>query len=151
MLYGLERLAGFDTRPIVRNAFLARTVAEFWCRFNGRMHAWYRRNVFRPSGGWHAPARATALVFLVSGLHHELMFGIATSGFTGYQLAFFLVQAPAVLASGRLERLARRGGLAGKVAAHGITILFLSVTSVLFFHGVSRVFPSILVNGSPLP
>jgi hypothetical protein len=32
-----------------------------------------------------------------------------------------------------------------------MTILFLTVTSVLFFHGVSQIFPSILVNGSPLP
>lgn len=151
VLHGLERLAGFDTRPIVRNAFLSRTVAEFWRRYNGRMHDWYDRNVFRPTGGRHAPARATALVFLISGLHHELMFGIATSRFTGYQLAFFLAQAPAVLASGRLARSARRGGVAGKVAAHGATILFLSVTSVLFFHGVGRVFPRLLANGSPLP
>ncbi len=151
VLYGLERLAGFDTRPIVRNAFLSRTVAEFWCRYNGRMHDWYDRNVFRPSGGRHAPARSVVLVFLASGLHHELMFGIALSGFTGYQLAFFLLQAPAVLASGRLERLARRGGLAGKVAAHVATILFLAATSVLFFDGVSKVFPSVLANGSPLP
>jgi hypothetical protein len=151
VLYGLERLAGFDTRPIIRNAFLSRTVAEFWQRWNGRMHDWYDRNVFRPSGGRRAPARSVALVFLVSGLHHELMFAIALSEFTGYQLAFFLVQAPAVIASGRLERLARRGGIAGKLVAHGVTILFLSVTSVLFFHGVSKVFPSVLVNGSPLP
>ncbi|MDB5350681.1 MAG: acyl-CoA cholesterol acyltransferase [Planctomycetota bacterium] len=151
VLHGIERLAGFDTTPIIRNAFLSRTVSEFWRRYNGRMHDWYDRNVFRPSGGRRAPTRAVGLVFLVSGLHHELMFAIATSGFTGYQLAFFLAQAPAVLASGRLERVARRGGIAGKILAHGVTILFLSVTSVLFFHGVSQVFPSILANGSPLP
>jgi len=151
VLDGIERLAGYETRPIIRNAFRARTVAEFWRRYNYRMHDWYDRNVFRPSDGRHAPARGVALVFLVSGLHHELMFGIATSEFTGYQFAFFLLQAPAVMASGRLERWARRGGIAGKVAAHGATILFMAATSVLFFHGVAVVFPSILANGSPLP
>ena len=150
-LFGLEHLAGFDTTPIVRNAFRARTVGEFWRRYNGRVHDWLERNVFRPSGGRRAPARSVVLVFLVSGAFHELMFGIATARFTGYQLAFFALQAPATLASGRLERIARGGGMAGRLLAHGTTILFLAVTSVLFFDGVRRVFPFIYASRSPLP
>ncbi len=79
------------------------------------------------------------------------MFGMATSRFTGYQLAFFLAQAPAVLASGRVERLARRRGVAGKALAHGSTLAFLAVTSVLFFHGVGLVFPTFYAGRSPRP
>ena len=52
---------------------------------------------------------------------------------------------------GRLERLARRGGIAGKITAHGATILFVAVTSVLFFDGVSKIFPFIYASQSPLP
>ena len=114
-LCGLERLAGFDTTPIIRNAYLSRTVSEFWRRYNYRVHDWLYRNVFQTTGGRHAPVRSVVLVFLVSGVFHELMFGIATSRFTGYQLAFFTLQAPAALASGRLERFARRGGIDGQV------------------------------------
>jgi hypothetical protein len=150
-LHGAERLAGFDARPILRDPFRSRTVAEFWRRYNTRMHDWYRRNVFEPSGGRHAPARAAVLAFVASALHHEVMFGIATSAFTGYQLAFFLAQAPAVIASGPIERWARRGGSARGLAARAATILFLASTSVLFFDGVARVFPSVLGGGSPLP
>lgn len=142
VLLGLEHLAGFDTRPIIRDAFLSRTVAEFWTRYNTRVHDWFFRNIFRTIGGRRRPVRAVWLVFLISGLFHELMFGIATSVFDGTQLAFFLLQAPATLASGWLYRLARRS-LAGKIAAHAFTLLFLAVTSVLFFHGVRRVFPFI--------
>ena len=91
------------------------------------------------------------LVFVVSGVLHEVAFTVATSRFTGYQFAFFTLQAPAALASGRLERLARRGGIAGKVLAHGSTVLFLAVTSVLFFDGVARVFPFLYTSKSPLP
>src|SRR4051812_33648057 len=105
-LCGLERLAGFDTTPIIRNAYLSRTVSEFWRRYNHRIHDWLYRNVFQATGGRRAPVRSVMLVFLASGVFHELMFGIATSRFTGYQLAFFALQAPAALASGRLERLA---------------------------------------------
>jgi hypothetical protein len=146
VLFGIERLAGFDTRPIIRNAFLSRTVAEFWQRYNTRVHDWFFRNIFRAVGGRRRPILAVWLVFLISGLFHELMFGIATSVFDGTQLAFFLIQAPAVIASGWFERLARRGGIAGKIAAHGFTILFMASTSILFFHGVRRVFPFIYVG-----
>lgn len=150
-LCGLERLLGFDTTPIIRNAYRSRTVSEFWRRYNNRIHDWLYVNVFRTAGGRRAPVRSVLLVFLVSGLFHEAAFALATSRLTGYQLAFFTIQGPAVLASGRLERLARRGGIAGKVAAHGATILFVAITSVLFFDGVSKVFPFVYASPSPLP
>jgi hypothetical protein len=150
-LCGLERLAGFDTTPIIRNAYLSRTVFEFWRRYNYRTHDWLYRNVFQASGGRRAPVRSLLLVFLVSGLFHEVTFAVATSRWAGYQLAFFTIQGPAALASGRLERLARRGGIAGKIAAHGATILFMAVTSVLFFDGVSTIFPFVHASESPLP
>jgi hypothetical protein len=65
--------------------------------------------------------------------------------------SIFAIQAPAALASGRLGRLARRGSIAGKIAAHGATILFIAVTSVLFFDGVSKIFPFVYASRSPLP
>jgi hypothetical protein len=150
-LCGLERLAGFDTTPIIRNAYRSRTVSEFWRRYNGRIHDWLYRNVFQATGGRRAPVRSLLLAFLVSGLLHEAAFALATSRLTGFQLAFFTIQGPAALASGRLERLARRGGVAGKITAHGATILFVAVTSVLFFDGVSKIFPFIYASRSPLP
>jgi hypothetical protein len=150
-LCGLERLAGFDTTPIVRNAYLSRSVSEFWRRYNYRIHDFLYRNVFQATGGRRAPIRSMLLVFLVSGLIHEVVFALATSRLTGYQFAFFTIQGPAALASGRLERLARRRGIAGKITAHGATILFIAVTSVLFFHGVSKIFPFFYVSQSPLP
>jgi hypothetical protein len=150
-LYGLERLAGFDTTPIIRNAYLSRTVSEFWRRYNYRIHDWLYRNVFQASGGRRAPIRSVLLVYLFSGIFHEVAFALATSRLTGYQFAFFTLQGPAALASGRLERLARRSGIAGKLLAHGTTILFIAVTSVLFFNGVSKIFPFIYGSKSPLP
>jgi hypothetical protein len=150
-LCGLERLAGFDTTPIIRNAYLSRTVSEFWRRYNYRVHDWLYRNVFQASGGRRSPVRSMLLVFLVSGLFHEVTFALATSRLTGYQFAFFTIQGPAALASGRLESLARRGGIAGKITAHGATIFFVAVTSVLFFDGVSKIFPFIYASQSPLP
>lgn len=150
-LCGLERMAGFDTTPIIQNAYVSRTVSEFWRRYNNRVHDWFYRNVFRATGGRRTPVRSLLLVFLVSGLFHEVAFAIATSRITGYQFAFFTIQGPAALASGHLERLARRRGIIGKIMAHAATIVFLAVTSVLFFEGVDRIFPFIYASESPLP
>jgi hypothetical protein len=150
-LCGLERLAGFDTGPLIRSAYLSRTISEFWRRYNYRVHDWHYRNIFQATGGRRAPVRSMLLVFLFSGVYHEVAFALATSRLTGYQLAFFTIQGPAALASGRLERLARRGGIAGKIMAHGATILFMGVTSVLFFDGLSRIFPFVYGGQSPLP
>lgn len=151
LLYGLERLAGFETTPIIRNVLVSRTVAEFWCRYNTRVHGWFEQNVFRPSGGRHAPARAVVLCFFVSAILHELMFAIATSRWDGYQFTFFMLQVPAVLVSRPLNRLASHGGLAGKVVAHGTAIAWMAVTSIFFFHGVDRVFPFFYASESWLP
>ena len=90
-------------------------------------------------------------VFLASGLYHECgIYGMG-GGFDWKVPLFFTIQGPVALASGRLERLARRGGMAGKITAHGATILFVAVTSVLFFDGVSKIFPFVYASRSPLP
>ena len=63
-LCGLEHLAGFDTRPIVDRAFLSRTPADFWHRFNARVQSWWYLNVFIPFGGRRAPIRGVWATFL---------------------------------------------------------------------------------------
>ena len=139
-LCGLERILGFRTEPLVKSVFLSRTPAEFWRRWNNRVHAWLFRHLFAPCGGAKHPVRAVWLTFLFSGLFHELAFGLATGRFDGYQFAFFVIQAPAVLLSGKLSRWSRRGGVGGEIVARGFTILCLGATSILFLHGVDRVF-----------
>lgn len=147
-LHGLERLAGFDTRPIISHAFLSRSVAEFWQRYNYRIHDWIYQNVFLQVGGRRHPARGVLLAFFVSGVFHELTFALATSRWTGYQLAFFTLQGPAAIATGHL---AKSAGVAGRIAARACTLFFLALTSVLFFDGVASIFPFIYVSRSPLP
>lgn len=149
-MLGLERLFGFDTAPIIDRAYLSRSPAEFWHRYNQRVRWWLTLNVFRPSGGLRAPARGIWATFVVSALLHEVAFGIATSCFDGYQALFFLLQAPAVIASRPLERLEKRG-IAGALVARLITLLWLAATSMLFFRGVDRVFPFVYAGGPWLP
>lgn len=148
---GLERLAGYQTTPIIRFAFLSRTVGEFWYRFNTRVHAWLHHNVFVPGGGTHAPVFGIALVFFVSASFHELMFGLATSRFDGYQFTFFMLQVPALLASRSIGGLRNRSRLAREVVGRVTTITWFAVSSILFFHGVDRVFPFVYTSTPWLP
>ncbi len=140
-LCGLERLAGYDTTPAVDHAFLSRTPAEFWRRWNNRVQPWLYWNVFLPSGGRRALARGVWATFAVSAIFHELAFAFATSQFTGYQFTFFLIQAPAVIFSPLLDRLSLRLPFVGAAIARAITILWIGATSIFFFHGVDLIFP----------
>src|SRR5262249_1860775 len=140
----------FDTRPIFNCIHVARTSADFWRRANVRSGAWLYLNVFVPSGGRRALARGVWATFLVSGLLHEVAFDLATSRITGYQLIFFLLQAPAVLFPPRLDRLARTRGIWGVALAHAVTILWFAATSVFFFAGVDRIFPFFYASEPPL-
>jgi hypothetical protein len=146
----VEHLIGFDAVPIIDHAYLARTPAEFWFRYNQRVRHWLHANVFVPSGGRRSPPTGIVAVFLVSALFHEFFFALATSRLDGYQFAFFMLQAPVVIASPQLKQLAERSA-GGRFAARGFTWLWFAVTSLLFFHGLNRVFPFVYASRPWLP
>jgi hypothetical protein len=149
-LYGLEQIAGYDTKPLIDNVFESRTVGEFWKRFNTRIHSWFDHHVFHRTGGMRHPVKPIFLTFLASGVLHEIGFGIATSRFDGYQFSFFMLQAPAVILSRHARRAATKSRL-GKIALRGSTVLWMWATSVFFFHGVNRVFPFFYASNPWLP
>jgi hypothetical protein len=146
VFHAAERLFGYDTTPPMQRVYLSRTVGEFWWRWNNRVHAFFHYNVFLPTGGRRAPVRGVLHAFFWSGVLHEVMLGVVTSRIDGYQFAFFMVQAPAVLASRRLERFAQTSGMLGKTIVQGLTICWISVTSILFFHAIHRVFGFVYVS-----
>ena len=149
--YGIERLAGYGNRPLISSCFLARTPAEFWWRYNTRVHRWLEMNVFRPVGGRRAPVRGVLVTFFASAILHELAFGLATSRLDGYQFTFFMIQAPAALISTNLERFARRTGRVGDAAVRVLTVFWMYATSMLFFQGADRIFPFIYASDPWLP
>lgn len=124
MLFGLHMSESFE-RPM-----LARSSSEFWGRrWNRFITRWAFRNVFIPMGGRRSPARATLLVFTISGLMHEYLVvacGDGLGSYTGRTLAFFLLQGLAVIASTRSTVRLPRGPA---IALH---LAFLVATAPLF-------------------
>ncbi len=149
-VYGLELAVGVAGRRPMHGILLSLTPAEFWWRYNTRVQAWFRLNVFGPCGGVRRPLRAIVCTFLVSALVHEVMFATATARLDGYQFLFFIVQAPAVAVSPTLARFARRGML-HQVLVRSLTIAWFVLTSIFFFHGFHRVFPTFYVAPQFLP
>jgi hypothetical protein len=147
-MQGAERLLGYDTARPMRNFYLSLTPAEFWARYNTRVHSWLEANVYRPCGG---RIRGILAVFFVSAVLHELMFDITTSHPDGYQFTFFMLQAPAVIASPWLKRHADRLGIIGHATVRVLTIVWFYATSIFFFRGVERIFPIVYASQPWLP
>lgn len=149
-LNGLERLAGFQIRPIIDSAYRSKTVGEFWIRYNLRVHAWLEHNVFRPFTLRKMPILGICATFVISGILHEAAFAIATSRLDGYQFAFFSLQAPAVLLLHRLQQ-SWDGTWLGQLALRAVTLVWMWASSILFFNGMHRVFPFVYASESWLP
>ncbi len=132
----LWRLSGARARDVMDQPYLARTPADFWRRYNRPMQQFFYEDIFKPCGGLRSPVAALCLVFAISAILHEYVFGIATGRIQGYQTAFFLLQGCAVILTMRIRprRLSAIPWIAG-------TALFNLASSVLFFASMNGVVP----------
>jgi hypothetical protein len=147
MQTGITVVESFDAPP------LARSPREFWGRrWNLVVSDAVFRHVFLPLGGLRHPLRATAWVFLVSGLVHEL-FVLVVLGHparhSGFMMLFFGLQGLAVTAQlawdrgpGRRQRPAappgdamRRGRQTSmaRPLAVALHLCWMTLTAPLFF------------------
>ncbi|MES2949814.1 MAG: MBOAT family O-acyltransferase [Pseudomonadota bacterium] len=125
----LVRLCGGgDCRYHMEYPLAACTPADFWRRYNRTVQQFFWEDVFKPLGGIRTPIRSTLLVFALSALIHEYAFDIAVGRVQGYQLAFFMLQGLAVVATWRIKP---KGWT--KPIWWTATLVFNLLTSVLFF------------------
>jgi predicted DCC family thiol-disulfide oxidoreductase YuxK len=97
------RQAGVDAQPLMREPWRAVSLAEFWGRrWNTGFHALVNEFAFRPCARRCGVPAATLLVFLLSGLIHDLIISLPARGGYGLPTAYFMFQGLGVL----LERTA---------------------------------------------
>jgi membrane bound O-acyltransferase family protein len=114
----LWRRAGVDAVPIMDRPLLSASLSEFWGRrwnlgFRQLGHEW----IFRPLHRKLGVAGAGFLVFVLSGLIHDLVISVPARGGYGLPTAYFVVQGAGV-ALERSQfgwRLGLRGGVRGWV------------------------------------
>lgn len=94
LLSSAWRWAGVNAAPIMCNPLAAKSLAEFWgARWNTAFSIPARRLVLMPLARRVGLSRATALVFLLSGLLHELAISLPARGGWGLPTAYFALQA----------------------------------------------------------
>jgi hypothetical protein len=105
----LWRRAGVDAVPIMDKPLVSASLSEFWGRrwnlgFRQLGHEW----IFRPLHRWLGVAGAGFLVFVLSGLIHDLVISVPARGGYGLPTGYFVLQGAGVA----LER-SRAGRLLG--------------------------------------
>lgn len=130
------RLIGSTARDIMAHPEVAPTPAEFWKRWNQPAQQFLYEDVFKRIGGFRSPACATLFTFSVSAAIHEYVFGIATGHVQGYQTAFFLLHGCVAAATSHVRPT---GGW--RIVGTVLTLVFVLLSSVLFFRSVNAIVP----------
>ena len=127
----LNRL-GYAVRPVMQQPWKSRSLAEFWGRrWNTAFRDAASLLVVRPLRR-RLPARwITAVVFLASGVIHDVVMSAAAGGW-GRPTAYFLIQAVGVAV--QRTRPARRVGLADGLRGTLFTAAWVLLPLPLLFH-----------------
>jgi hypothetical protein len=105
------RSVGVAAAPIMRNPLASTSLAEFWGRrWNIAFHELAARFTFRPLRSIVGAIGASLLVFVISGLVHELVISVPAQGGYGLPTMYFVVQGLGLTAErGRWGRRLRLG------------------------------------------
>jgi predicted DCC family thiol-disulfide oxidoreductase YuxK len=104
------RRAGVDAMPVMRRPLESTSLADFWGhRWNTAFHELATRFTFRPLRARVGSSIAALIVFLLSGVIHELVISLPAGGGYGLPTGYFIVQGLGI--AGERSRRGRRLGL----------------------------------------
>ena len=127
------RQRGLNATFLMRCPITSNSLAEFWGRrWNTGFSGPARSLLHVPLAKRIGPAAATASVFLVSGLVHELVISVPAGGGYGLPTAYFLLQAVGL----QIERgaMGRRLGLGCGFRGRAFAFLLAAGPALLLFH-----------------
>jgi MBOAT, membrane-bound O-acyltransferase family len=135
-------LAGYRATNAFRYPILARSVLDFWSRYNVWIHRWLKRHVFEPIGRHRRrPAVGILAVFAVSGLLHEYLIVVSVPELIGRQFAFFGLHGLGAIGGAWLGRRYPiiTGHRAPRVLAIAATLGFVLLTAPIFIRCMDRI------------
>lgn len=120
----LWRHAGVNAIPLMQQPLRSASLAEFWGRrWNTAFHELAARYTFRPLRRIFPPTVAAVMVFVVSGLVHDLVISVPARGGYGLPTLYFLIQGLATSAERFFHRRSRF-----------LTIATVTLPAVILFH-----------------
>ncbi len=129
------RSLGVPVTPLMRAPLLSRSLGEFWGeRWNTAFHQLAGRFLFRPTLRKTGAGVATMLVFLVSGLVHDLLLSVPARGGYGLPTLYFLLQGFGILFEH--THLARKIGLNRPLRGWLFMAIFTAGPAFWLFHPV---------------
>jgi hypothetical protein len=143
LMVGSFALGGYRVADAFRYPILARSVLDFWSRYNVWIHRWLKRNVFEPFvHGRRKPVSGILAVFVFSGLIHEYLVVPAAPQILGWQLAFFGTHGLGAIAGAWVGRRYRAlvGSRIPRLLGTAATIGFVLLTAPIFMHCVDWMF-----------
>lgn len=127
------RKLGIDAEPLMRAPVLATSLGDFWGnRWNLAFRQLGYELVFQPYRTLLGPGAATGLIFLLSGLIHELVISVPARGGYGLPLLYFVAQGLGVL----IEKTAagKRLGLGRGWRGRAFAVIVAAVPAFWLFH-----------------
>jgi MBOAT, membrane-bound O-acyltransferase family len=134
-------LAGYRAADAWRYPILARSVLDFWSRYNVCIHRWLKHHTFEPIGRrGRRPNLGILAVFAVSGLLHDYLVVVAMPELIGRQFAFFGLHGLGAIAGAWLGRRYRAiaGRRVPRALAIAATLGFILLTAPIFIRCVDR-------------
>jgi predicted DCC family thiol-disulfide oxidoreductase YuxK len=127
------RSVGINALPVMRNPARSCSLAEFWGRrWNTAFHELASRFTFRPLRAFVGSTYASLLVFVASGLIHELVISVPARGGYGLPTGYFVLQGLGV--AGERTSLGRRLGLGKGWRGWTFTVLATTLPAFWLFH-----------------
>jgi Membrane bound O-acyl transferase family len=115
---------GIDAEPIMAKPILSKTLSEFWGkRWNLGFRQLAHEFIFRPLHRSIGIAAAGFLVFVASGLIHDLVISLPARGGYGLPTAYFVLQGLGVAAerSALGKRFGLQSGFSARIFTFGVT------------------------------
>ncbi len=127
------RSMDIDAQPIMSNPIASKTLSEFWGkRWNLGFRHLAHDFIFRPLHKRIGAAGAGFLVFVLSGLIHDLVISVPARGGYGLPTAYFVLQGLGVMFE--RSKLARRIGLQNELPSRIFTVIVTAAPAFWLFH-----------------